>query len=165
MDTSLGERLIEAQMDTVNDKANQCTTWSFVDDLGSFRWHDPHPVNELYFPICNEAGMMASVSPRLHGDATTGQHTFLRRPLVMEDLHNTRSTRNFWIFSQRFGAYSLAGCSAAQRAGAFCGDRELVATVWGSFLSHTVTRDDKHAGIGSEITCFCPDSDDKVEII
>lgn len=152
-------------MDTVNRKSNPCTTWSFVDDLGSFRWHDPHPLNELYFPICNEAGMMASVTPRMHGDATTGQHTFLRRPLVMEDLHNTRSTRNLWIFSQRFGAYSLTGCSAAQQARAFCSDRKTEVTVSGSFLSHSITRNDRRVGICSEMTCFCPVSDDKVEII
>src|SRR5579862_1875837 len=151
-------------MDTTNGKGMQSTKWNFIDDLGSFQWHDPNPVNELYFPICNEAGKMASVTPRMHGDATTGQHTFLRRPSVMEDLHNTRSTRNFWIFSQRFGAYSLTGCSAAQQSQAFCCNQRAVVTVQGSFLSHTITRDDEQAGIRSEITCFCPVSDDKVEI-
>src|ERR1700739_971109 len=115
----------------ISHKNSQCTTWTFVDDLGSFRWHDPHPVNELYFPVCNEAGMMASVTPRMHGDATTGQHTFLRRPLVMEDLHNTRSTRNFWIYSEVLGAYSLTGNSARQFAEMYRTENRVDAIVKG----------------------------------
>lgn len=30
--------------------------------------------NQLYFPMCNEAGMKALVMPSLNGDATTGQN-------------------------------------------------------------------------------------------
>jgi cellobiose phosphorylase len=82
-------------------------TWTFTDDVGSFEWIDPHTQNQLYFPICNEAGFMGSVTPNLHGDSTTGQHAFIRLPLVLEDVHNTKSARNFWIYSDRTGAYTL----------------------------------------------------------
>src|SRR5580658_2944503 len=138
--------------------------WVFIDKLGSFRWEKPFGINELYFPVCNEAGMMASVTPRMHGDATTGQHTFLRRPLVMEDLHNTRSVRNFWIYSGRFGALSLTGCSARQFAESSTDDELVHSTIQATFLAHTLIREDARYGIRSEITHFCPVSDDKIEI-
>ncbi len=140
------------------------TSWVFIDPLGAFRWENPSAINELYFPICNDAGMMASVTPRMHGDATTGQHTFLRRPLVMEDLHNTRSTRNFWVYSERFGALSLTGCSARQFAES-AADCELVrTTIQATFLAHSLIREDTKHGVRSEITHFCPVTDDKIEI-
>jgi cellobiose phosphorylase len=141
------------------------TGWTFSDSIGSFEWKNPRAVNELYFPICNEAGFMASVTPRLHGDATTGQHTFLRSPLVMEDLHNTRSVRNFWIYSDKLGAYSLTGNSARQFAETYMGESRVQTIVHGTFLAHTLVREDPDAGIRSEIVIFSPVTDDKVEII
>src|SRR5580693_3673658 len=112
------------------------TRWTFTDSIGSFEWRNPGPVNELYFPVCNEAGMMASVTPSLHGDATTGQHTFLRLPLVMADLHNTRSARNFWIYNEELGAYSITGHSARQLAESYKSENPVQTTVNGTFLAH-----------------------------
>lgn len=137
------------------------TVWQFIDEAGSFEWQNPTPANELYFPLCNEAGMMASITPHLHGDATTGWHSFLRRPLVMADLHNTRSTRNFWIFNSELGAYSIVGRSAGQIG---ADDPSITVRVSGTFLAHTLERIDPTSGIRSEITSFCPVADDKVEI-
>jgi cellobiose phosphorylase len=139
--------------------------WQFTDEIGSFQWKNPHAVNELYFPICNEAGMMASVTPRLHGDATTGQHTFLRLPLVFEDLHNTRSARNFWIYNETLGAYSVTGNSARQLAEIYQPENRVHTTIRGTFLSHTVIREDLKAGIRSEVLIYSPATEDKVEIV
>ena len=139
--------------------------WKFTDDLGSFEWRNPLPLNELYFPICNEAGMMASVTPRLHGDATTGWHSFLRRPMVMEDIHNSRSARNVWIFNESLGAYSLTGCSARQLADSNHPDHRVDTVIRSTFLAHTMERNDRRNGIRSEITIFSPIHDDKVEVI
>ncbi len=141
------------------------TRWAFTDELGSFRWDNPQPANQLDFPICNEAGMMASVTPTLHGDATTGQHSFLRLPLVMEDLHNTRSARNFWIYNEELGPYSLAGNSARQLAAVFQNDNQVRTTVCGTFLAHTLVREDPQAGLRAEIVVFSPVTDDKIEIL
>jgi cellobiose phosphorylase len=138
--------------------------WTFKDKDGAFEWKNPHTLNQLYFPICNEAGMMASVTPQLHGDATSGQHTFLRLPLVIEDLHNTRSARNFWIYREQSGAYSLTGNSAGQNAKLFTGDDRVDMTVEGDFLSQRVVREDKDGGVLSDILSFCPVTDDKLEI-
>ncbi len=142
------------------DKTSQ---WCFINDSGAFEWKNPHTINELYFPICNEAGMMSSITPKLNGDSKTGQNSFVTLPITMEDLHNTRSARNFWIFSERTGAYSLTGNSAKQLAETFT-DNTCV-TVKGEFLAHTLVREDEKYGIKSEITNFCPVTDDTVEIM
>ena len=139
--------------------------WNYIDELGTFRWASPQPVNELYFPICNEAGMMSSVTPRLHGDAKTGQNSFLMLPVTMEDLHNTRSARNFWIYNETLGAYSLTGNSAKQAALRFTDGGHVQRFVTGAFLSHTLTSVDEENGLKSEIVSFCPAEDDSVELM
>ena len=148
----------------LNNKNINCK-WQYTDKAGTFEWKNPHSLNQLYFPVCNEAGMMASVTPSLNGDATTGQHTFLRKPLVIEDLHNTRSARNFWIYNKELGAYSLTGNSAKQMAKVFTSEDNVDLTVKGTFLSHTLIREDLTAGIKSEIISFSPVTDDMVEIM
>ncbi len=139
--------------------------WRFTDSLGTFEWRNPPVQNEQYFPVCNEAGLMASVTPSLHGDCTIGQHGFIRLPLVMESLHNTRSARNFWVHSEVFGAYSLTGNSAAQRAKLFRGETQVDVRIRGTPLAYTVTRLDREAKVESELTLFCPATDDRVEIL
>ncbi len=146
-------------------KNNKNVKWVYTDDRGSFEWKNPHAVNQLYFPICNEAGIMGSVTPSLHGDATTGQHSFLRLPLVMTDLYNTRSARNFWIYSDKTGPYSLTGNSAKQLANLFTDSDKTDTVIKGTFLAHTLVREDREAGIKSEITSFAPVTDDAVEIM
>lgn len=137
--------------------------WVYTDDKGTFQWKNPHTVNELYFPICNEAGMMSSLTPSLNGDAKVSQNAFLMLPVTMEDLHNTRSGRNFWIYTDRLGAYSLTGNSAAQRVNQFSDTVER--TVTGDFLSHTLTSVDRANGVKSEIVSFCPATEDQVELM
>lgn len=137
--------------------------WAYTDDKGTFQWKNPHTVNELYFPICNEAGMMSSITPRLNGDAKVSQNSFLMLPITMEDLHNNRSGRNFWLYNEKLGAYSLTGNSAKQLANHFSDTMER--TVTGAFLSHTLTSVDKENGIQSEIVSFCPCEDDMVELM
>jgi cellobiose phosphorylase len=141
------------------------STWRFTDPGGSFEWENPHAQNQLYFPICNEAGMMGSVTPTLHGDCTTGQHTFVRPPLVIESLHSTSFARNFWIYSDRSGAYSLTGNSAKQRGKLFTGEDSVDVTISGTLLAYTLTRIDRAAELESAITIFCPVTEDTIEII
>jgi len=142
----------------------QNTRWKFTNDVGSFEWMNPHTLNQLYFPICNEAGFMGSVTPTLHGDATTGQHSFIRLPLVLEDVHNTKSARNFWIYSERTGPYSLTGNSAKQKTQQFSENNQANLTIKGTFLAQTVIREDAENGICSEMTTFAPVGENKIEI-
>ena len=74
--------------------------WNFIDKKGTFVCENAREVNQLYFPICNEAGMKASVTPCLNGDAKKNQNEFLYLPVSVEDLHNNRSGRNFWVYTK-----------------------------------------------------------------
>ena len=138
--------------------------WVFTDRIGTFEWNNPHTLNQLYFPVCNETGMMSSVTPRLGGDAKTGLNSFLFLPVSVEDLHNNRSSRNFWVYVDQLGAYSLTGNSARQLSQVFTKDDHVNTKIRGSFLAHTLIREDQAAGIRSEITIFCPVTDDAVEL-
>ena len=82
----------------------------FIDNHGSFCVNRPENTSYLYFPLASEAGLKSSVTPVLGGDSKIDQDTFLLEPVSSENLHNNRSSRNFWIvkeghipyFSNRF---------------------------------------------------------------
>ncbi|MCL6613574.1 MAG: cellobiose phosphorylase [Firmicutes bacterium] len=138
--------------------------WRFVNDRAEFEIEDPQLTNYLYFPLANEAGMMSSITPLLHGDIKTGQNTFLTAPVTVEDLHNSRSARNFWVYLEDSGPWSAAGNSAAQAARIFVAEKEKV-TVTGGFLWHRVTRINEEIGISAEITNFVPCDASLVELM
>ena len=89
--------------------------WRFIDEDGSFHVENPVDISRLYFPLGNEAGMLSSITPDLHGDIKTDQNHFLTLPVSTEDLHNTRSARNFWMYSESMGAWSATGNSSWQQ--------------------------------------------------
>jgi cellobiose phosphorylase len=139
-------------------------SWQFIDENGTFRLQDPHLSSYLYFPLLNEAGMMSVVTPMLNGDIKTGQNTFLTQPLSVEDLHNTRSARNFWVYMDGERPWSLTGNSAAQIANLFSEEAESV-TLKAGLLWHTLTRENPQLGLRAEITNFVPANEDQVELM
>lgn len=145
--------------------AERFERWSFIDDNGTFRWKDPLYINELYFPLCNEEGIMSSITPMLHGDSKTGQHNFLLLPVSVEDLHNTKSARNFWFYIHGKGAWSASGNSCVQNAKRFTGRDSSQRTVEAGLLWHKVVYRDADAGLKAEILSFVPCRDDKAEIM
>ena len=70
--------------------------YEFLDNKGTFRLEGADAVSYLYFPIAGEQGMKGAVTPNLGGDLKRGQNEFVLQPVSAEDLHNNRSTRNFW---------------------------------------------------------------------
>ena len=138
--------------------------YRFVGDNGDFVLEAPQRTSYLYFPLANEAGMMSSVTPLLGGDAKAGQNEFLLAPVSAEDLHNSRATRNFWVYVQgKDIAWSATGGSARQAAAAFGqADTEAVTLACG-LLWHRVTRESAALGLRAEITSYVPISDEKVE--
>ena len=84
-------------------------SWKFIDNKGTFVLPNPQRSNHLYFPLVNEAGLMSSVSPLLHGDINTGQHAFLTPPVSVYDLQNSRAGRNFWIYIEGIESWSATG--------------------------------------------------------
>jgi cellobiose phosphorylase len=137
--------------------------WTFLDPSGTFILRDPHKTSHLYFPLVNEAGMMSAITPLLHGDVKTSHNTFLTTPVSVEDLHNSRSARNFWVFVEGVGTWSAAGNSALQVAHSF-DDAERV-TLEAGFLWHKITRESERVGLRAEITHFLPPSGDQVELM
>ena len=135
----------------------------FIDADGSFTLDRPEEISQLYFPLASEAGLKSCVSPDLGGDAKLDQETFLLEPVSVENLHNNRSTRNFWLACADGTAFSLTGASAAQQAAKFTpaqDDSRLTA----GFMWHTLERTLKPAGVHATLTSFVPVRDN-VEVL
>jgi len=137
--------------------------WQFIDDMGTFELKSPQSSSCLYFPLVNHAGMMSCITPTLNGDAKLGQNAFLLLPLSVEDLHNTRSARNFWV---RINGepWSVTGSSAAQ----ICQntskkDEEVV--LQAGILWHQISRRHSKTGLTASVLNFVPGNGDTLELM
>jgi cellobiose phosphorylase len=138
------------------EKVPTVTDWQFIDDKGTFALSDPQRHNYLYFPLVNEGGLVAAVTPTLHGDIKAGQQRFLTLPVSAEDLHMSRAARNFWVNVAGCGAWSATGNSARQIAQNFVAEDAEQVEVQAGFLWHQVTRSNPALGLQAEITNFVP---------
>ncbi|MCD7725038.1 MAG: cellobiose phosphorylase [Clostridiales bacterium] len=138
--------------------------YHFINHQGTFTLDNPELTSYLYFPIANEGGMMSSVTPEFGGDAKTGQNTFVLEPVSSENLHNNKSTRNFWLRMQNREIWSATGASASQQARKFCPDKEKTKLTAG-LLYQTVERESAQYGLRSEATIFAPLTDMAVELM
>src|SRR5512146_400958 len=136
-------------------------SWIFTGPDGTFRLDDPQRSSYLYFPLANQAGMISVVTPTLHGDAKTGQHTFLLPPVSVEDLHASRAARNFWVRVEGQVPWSACGSSAAQLAEP---DQDQVSLEAG-FLWQRVTHSNNRLGLKAEITSLVPAAPGQVELM
>ncbi len=135
----------------------------FKDSRGTFSLEQPEETSGLYFPIAGEKGLKSAVTPLLGGDAKTDQNHFLMQPVSVEELHNNRSTRNFWCAVEGKGVWSATGASAEaalERAEGIKPESELTA----GLMWHKVKRRSEKYGLCSEITHFVPVADN-VEIM
>ena len=138
----------------------------FTGDGEIFAVERPEDINGLYFPLASEAGLKSSVTPRMGGDAKLDQESFLLQPVSVDDLHNNRSTRNFWLIVEGEGkaqAWSATGVSARAEAARFEDDRDGSALTAG-FMWQTVTRKSAALGLEAAVTCFATVRD-RVEIM
>lgn len=136
----------------------------YLNKNGTFRLTNPTNIHELYFPLCNESGLMSSVTPILHGDIKTDQRHFITQPVTVEDLHNTKSARNFWLNIKGKGSMSATGNSARQNSLYFTGEDKSERIVEAGPLWHKLTYKDSEFKIICETISFVPANDDKVEI-
>lgn len=136
---------------------------TFTDEHGSFLLKQPENTNYLYFPLASEKGLKSSVTPLFNGDAKLDQETFLLEPVSSENLHNNRSTRNFWCAVDESGIFSATGASAGQEAARFTPDQDETELSAG-FQWQTVTRFSKIFELESTVTSFVP-VDCNVEIL
>lgn len=151
--------------------------FTFIDDRGAFRVTDPEMGSYRYFPICNEAGMMSSVTPEFGGDAKTSQNTFVLEPVSSENLHNNKSTRNFWLrvyeasedetsstCASKVRVVSVTGASAASHAKLWEDDKDET-IMYADLLSQRVVREMKVVGLTSQVTIFAPEADMPIELM
>ena len=146
--------------------------WQFTDAQSSFRMLSPTSVSRLYFPLANEGGILSSITPDLHGDIKSSHNSFLTLPVSVEDLHNTKSSRNFWLYIEGHGAWSATGVSAIQNAGKFAKKNLSSSSLTkdktvleAGMLWHKVTRENAELGLKAEITNFAPVGKDALEIM
>lgn len=141
------------------------SNWQFIDEHGTFQLPDSDQNSYLYFPLLNEAGMMSVITPTAHGDAKTSQNSYLLQPVSVEDLHNTRSTRNFWVQVNGIRPWSATGNSAEQATRRLGQDKDASLLTAG-LLWQNVQRTDAHSGLQAEVTSFVPVStQDQVELM
>jgi hypothetical protein len=137
--------------------------WQFIDDQGTFALFDPQRFSYLYFPLMNEMGLVAAITPTLHGDIKAGQQRFLTAPVSVEDLHMSRAARNFWVNIAGYGAWSATGNSARRIAQNFVEEEVERVELQAGFLWHQVTRTNAALGLRAEITSFVPSGGDLPE--
>jgi len=150
--------------DLKKDISSQPFGWRFTGRDGEFLLPDAERNSGLYFPLANAAGFMSCVTPTLGGDSKTGQNSFYLQPVSIEDLHNNRSSRNFWCGLPGREPWSAAGNSASQLCLRFTPEAEEV-SVTGGFLYHIVTRVSKTLGLSAEIVSFAPVNGDRAELM
>lgn len=126
----------------------------FLDDDGTFVLDDPEEVTGLYFPLAGEKGLKSAVTPDLGGDSKLDQGSFLLEPVSAENLHTSRSTRNFWCVTAE-GCWSATGASAQQEADRFTKDQDK-STLTAGLMWQKVCRETERFRLRSEITSFVP---------
>ena len=135
----------------------------FIDEHGSFLMRQPENTSYLYFPLASETGLKSAVTPNLGGDAKIDQETFLLEPISSENIHNNRSTRNFWLLKDVRDVYSVSGASAEQEAARFSSSQDESELTAG-FMWQTLKRFSKIHQLESTVTSFIP-KDNNVEIM
>ncbi len=137
--------------------------YNFIDDFASFECTGVS--KDLYFPLCNEAGMMSSITPYLHGDAKTSNKSFVLPPVTIEDLHNTRASRNFWFYIDGKGLWSATGNSLYQLHDEIINKSRYERKIKAGLLWHILNYTDKETGLFSEILSFVPADENQIEIM
>lgn len=138
--------------------------YEFIDKNGSFRMEKPERNSYLYFPLAGDSGLKSCVTPLLGGDSKLDQNTFLLQPVSVEELHNLKSTRNFWFIIEGKGAWSATGASAESEA---FRDTELEdeSELEAGFMWHRIERRSRKYSLTSRITSFVPMGEAALEIM
>lgn len=134
-----------------------------LDRDGTFSLKRAEDYNYLFFPIASEKGLKSCVTPNFGGDAKIDQESFLLEPVSAENLHNNRSSRNFWILADGKMPWSATGASASAELDKFT-DKEDESEVTAGFLWHSQKRISKDLNLEAVVTSFVP-YDDNVEIM
>ncbi len=136
---------------------------NYLDNNGTFRLENAQNYSYLYFPLAGGKGLKSAITPELSGDSKIDQNHFLLQPVSAEELHNNKSSRNFWFRLEDGRYFSATGVSAAQQAKKFSADQENV-TVEAGMMWHKITREIKDFDLQTEVVSFMPVGED-VEVM
>ena len=120
-----------------------------------FTLNSPDNYTYLYFPVAGEQGIKSSVTPNFGGDSKLDQNAFILEPVSSENLHNNKSTRNFWCHVENTGMWSAAGASAEAEYDKAT-ERQDQCRIHAGFMWQTVTRSSQKYQLRSEVTSFVP---------
>ena len=135
----------------------------YLDKKGTFTLDNPDLTSYMYFPLANEAGILGAITPDLNGDIKLDQNTFFMEPVSSENLHNNKSSRNFWVYVEGKGAWSVTGKSSAQQAKLFTDEKDDVKLTAG-IMWHEIERTSKDLGLQATITSYAPNADGEIEM-
>ena len=136
--------------------------YKFLDRMGTFKMESPENTGYLYFPVAGENGLKGAVTPVLGGDLKVNQNVFLMQPASVEDLMESKVSRNFWCIMEDGSFYSVAGASAKAESQRFTKEQEK-SSITAGFMWQTLTRELGASGLTAEVTSFVPISDENAE--
>ena len=128
---------------------------TFEQENEVFKLEHPDNYTYLYFPTAGEQGIKSSVTPNFAGDSKLDQNTFILEPVSSENLHNNKSSRNFWCHVEGVGVWSATGVSAEAEYDKYT-DRQDACSMEAGFMWQTVTRKSSKYQLQSTVTSFVP---------
>ena len=137
--------------------------YRFLDDQGTFELHMPENYSYQYFPVAGEKGIKSALTPEFGGDSKRNQNEFILEPVSVENLHNNRSTRNFWCHIEGAGIWSATGASAEAEQEKFT-DMQDESMMTAGLMWQSVTRISRKYQLKANVTSFVP-VDHDVEIM
>lgn len=137
--------------------------YHFLDNQGTFEMRMPENYSYQYFPVAGEKGIKSAFTPDFGGDSKRNQNEFILEPVSAENLHNNRSTRNFWCHVEGVGSWSVTGASAEAEQAKFT-DRQDESILKAGLMWQSVTRTSRKYQLKAKVTSFVPVEHD-VEIM
>lgn len=129
--------------------------YRFTDEQGDFVLDMPENYSYQYFPVAGEQGIKSVLTPNFGGDSKRDQNAFLLEPVSVENLHNNRSSRNFWCRVEGAGVWSATGMSAEAEAVKFT-DRQDKSVMTAGLMWQSVKRVSAAYGLEAVVTSFVP---------
>lgn len=126
----------------------------FVNNDGTFTIDRPENYTGLYFPLAGEKGLKSALASNYGGDMKLNQNAFVMEPVSIDNLHNNRSTRNFWCVFEN-GLWSAVGQSATQEAAKFTAAQDE-SSLKAGFMWHSMERKSKEFQVEAKVTSFVP---------
>lgn len=125
---------------------------------------NPEQSSYLYFPLAGKSGIKSCITPLMGGDSKLDQNTFLLQPVSAEELHNLKSSRNFWCVLENGGIWSAVSCSAESEAlrGTQQADRSVLEA---GLMWHQMHWQSGKYPLSSTITSFVPDDQEAFEVM